>query len=128
MNITHWPTEIKLAKDKRSLVVTFAKDDSSDSASYDGQIMNLPAELLRVESPSAEVQGHGADQKTTPDGKQNVAITAIEAVGNYAIRIIFDDGHETGIFSWDLLYDYGVRQDQLMADYLARLEEAGLSR
>jgi DUF971 family protein len=128
MNITHWPTEIKLAKDKRSLAVTFAKDDSSDSASYDGQIMNLPAELLRVESPSAEVQGHGADQKTTPDGKQNVAITAIEAVGNYAIRIIFDDGHETGIFSWDLLHDYGVRQDQLMADYLARLEEAGLSR
>jgi len=128
MNITHWPTEIKLAKDKRSLAVTFAKDGSSHDSSDDGQIMNLPAELLRVESPSAEVQGHGADQKTTPDGKQNVAITAIEAVGNYAIRIIFDDGHETGIFSWDLLHDYGVRQDQLMADYLARLEEAGLSR
>ncbi len=124
MNITHWPTEIKLAKDKRSLAVTFAKNDSGG----DAKIINLPAELLRVESPSAEVQGHGADQKTTPDGKQNVAITAIEAVGNYAIRIIFDDGHETGIFSWDLLYDYGVRQDQLMADYLARLEEAGLSR
>ncbi|MDA7598662.1 DUF971 domain-containing protein [Alphaproteobacteria bacterium] len=128
MNITHWPTEIKLAKNKRSLAVTFAKNDSGGDSGDDAKIINLPAELLRVESPSAEVQGHGADQKTTPDGKQNVAITAIEAVGNYAIRIIFDDGHETGIFSWDLLYDYGVRQDQLMADYLARLEEAGLSR
>lgn len=114
----HWPTQITLTKDKKSLAVNFD----------DGTNIILSAELLRVESPSAEVQGHGADQKTTPSGKQNVGISAIEPVGNYAVRIIFDDSHETGIFSWDLLYDYGQRQDRLMADYLARLATENLPR
>ena len=118
MNSNYWPTEIKLAKDKKSLVITFD----------DGTIATLSAELLRVESPSAEVQGHGADQKTTPSGKQHVGVAAIEPVGNYAIRIIFDDGHETGIFSWDLLYDYGLRQDHLMSEYLDRLAVENLPR
>lgn len=118
MHNERWPTEIKLAKDKLSLLVSF--DDDTNA--------NLTAELLRVESPSAEVQGHGAGQKTTPAGKRNVAISTLEPVGNYAVRIIFDDGHETGIFSWDLLYDYGQRQDQLMVDYLHRLSSGNLSR
>ena len=113
-----WPSEIRLAPDKRTLHVSFDNGDS----------FALSAELLRVESPSAEVQGHGAGQKTTPAGKRNVAITNIEPVGNYAVRLVFDDGHDTGLFSWDILYDYGIRQDSLMADYQARLAEAGQSR
>ena len=90
--------------------------------------MSRRAELLRVESPSAEVQGHGAGQKTTPSGKQAVTISRVEPVGNYAIRLVFSDGHDTGIYSWDLLYDYGQRQTQLMADYIDRLDAAGQSR
>lgn len=118
MNNDHWPTEITLSKDKKSLTINFD----------DGAQTTLSAELLRVESPSAEVQGHGADQKTTPSGKQHVSIVAIEPVGNYAVRIIFDDSHETGIFSWDLLFDYGQRQQALMDDYLARLTDENLPR
>jgi len=112
---TIWPTEIRLAKAKDSLTIAF--DDGSQAT--------LTAELLRVESPSAEVQGHGAGQKTTPAGKRNVRITTITAVGNYAIRIGFDDGHDTGIYSWDLLHDYAARQDRLMAAYCERLAELG---
>ena len=93
-----------------------------------GYETTLSAELLRVESPSAEVQGHGAGQKTTPAGKAHVTISALEPVGNYAIRISFSDGHDTGLFSWDILYDYGQRQQQLLADYLERLAAAGGSR
>merc|ERR1711991_1071954 len=81
-----------------------------------GESFALTAELLRVESPSAEVQGHGAGQKTTPSGKQNVAISRVEPVGNYAVRLVFDDGHDSGLFSWDILHDYGMRQDSLMAE------------
>ena len=105
-----WPSEIRLSADKKTLNVTFEG----------GESMVLSAELLRVESPSAEVQGHGVGQKTTPLGKQDVRITGIEPVGNYAVRLTFDDGHNTGIFSWDILQDYGRRQDSLMADYRDR--------
>jgi len=113
-----WPLEIRLASDKRTLHVTFES----------GESFALTAELLRVESPSAEVQGHGAGQKTTPSGKKNVAISRVEPVGNYAVRLVFDDCHDTGLFSWDVLHDYGIRQDSLMAEYLDRLAAAGQPR
>ena len=115
---TVWPEEIRLSKAKDSLFVKFDN----------GYETTLTAELLRVESPSAEVQGHGSGQKTTPAGKVNVTIGAIEPVGNYAIRIRFSDGHDTGLFSWDILHDYGQRQQQLIDDYLARLAAAGQRR
>ena len=113
-----WPEEIRLSKAKDSLFVKFDN----------GYETTLTAELLRVESPSAEVQGHGSGQKTTPACKANVTIGAIEPVGNYAIRIRFSDGHDTGLFSWDILHDYGQRQQQLIDDYLARLAAAGQRR
>ena len=115
---TVWPEEIRLSKSKDSLFVKFDN----------GYETTLTAELLRVESPSAEVQGHGSGQKTTPTGKANVTISVIEPVGNYAIRISFSDGHDTGLFSWDILHDYGQRQQQLIDDYLARLAAAGQRR
>lgn len=118
MNSTHWPVELRVVADKTALEVTFET----------GEAVSLAAELLRVESPSAEVQGHGEGQKTTPAGKQNVKIAKLSPVGNYAVKITFDDGHDTGLFSWDLLYDYGARQADLMADYRARLAAEGLSR
>ncbi|MSO80531.1 MAG: DUF971 domain-containing protein [Alphaproteobacteria bacterium] len=94
----------------------------------DGANYALPAELLRVESPSAEVQGHSpADRKLVP-GKRNVGIKAIETVGNYAVRLVFDDGHDTGIFTWRFLREVGERQNELMARYVAALAKAGLSR
>ena len=113
-----WPEEIRLAKSKSLLDVRFENGNS----------FSLSAELLRVESPSAEVQGHGPGQKTTPVGKRDILIKSIEPVGNYAIRIGFSDGHNTGIFSWNTLYDYGLRQDELMTDYLSRLKSDGNSR
>ena len=113
-----WPEEIRLAKSKDQLDVRFDN----------GTSFKLSAELLRVESPSAEVQGHGAGQKTTPTGKQNIVISSVEPVGNYAIRIGFSDGHNTGIFSWNTLYDYGLRKEELMGDYLLRLASDGTSR
>ncbi|MBA4210665.1 MAG: hypothetical protein C0454_14165, partial [Parvibaculum sp.] len=88
-----WPASLKLKKAERILEVTFE----------DGAHFRLPAELLRVESPSAEVQGHGPSQKKTVPGKANVAIVALEPVGNYAVRIVFDDGHDTGLYTWDTL-------------------------
>ena len=115
---TAWPSEIRLASDKRTLHVTFES----------GESFALTAELLRVESPSAEVQGHGAGQKTTPPSKQKVAISRVEPVGNYAVRLVFNDGHDTGLFSWDILYDYGMRQESLMVEYLNRLAAAGQPR
>ena len=98
---------IRLSPQKNQLTVQFE----------DGFEALLSAELLRVESPSAEVQGHGADQKKIIYGKQDVTITAIEPVGHYAVRLIFDDGHDTGIYSWSLFYDYGKRSDAMMAAY-----------
>ena len=98
---------VRLSESKKTLTVLF----------HDGFEAVLSAELLRVESPSAEVQGHGADQKQIILGKQDVTITAIEPVGHYAVRLTFDDGHDTGIYSWALFYDYGMRKDALMAAY-----------
>ena len=109
------PSEIRLSADRRTLNVRFEG----------GENMALSAELLRVESPSAEVQGHGVGQKTTPLGKQDVRITGIEPVGNYAVRLVFDDGHDTGIYSWEILHDYALRQDSLMAAYRDRVATGG---
>lgn len=93
-----------------------------------GRTWRLPFELLRVYSPSAEVKGHGPGQETLQTGKRGVGIAAVEPVGNYAILIRFDDGHDTGIYTWDLLYRLGDDQDALWADYLKRLEAAGARR
>lgn len=103
-----WPLELRLDAAKRTLAVAF------DS----GERFALPAEYLRVESPSAEVQGHSAAQKQTVTGKENVAIEALEPVGNYAVRIRFDDGHDTGLFSWDYLLELGREQRTKWAAYL----------
>ncbi len=94
----------------------------------DGAAFRLPFELLRVFSPSAEVQGHGPGQETLQTGKRNVDIVAIEAIGHYAVKPTFSDGHESGIFAWTYLYELGTRQDAYWADYLAKLESAGADR
>ena len=114
----HWPVEIRHKQAERRLEIEFD----------DGQVFTLPAELLRVESPSAEVQGHGPSQKTLVAGRRHVGIMAVEPVGNYAIRIKFDDMHDTGIYSWDTLYDYGQRQEEMWQDYLNAIEAESLSR
>jgi DUF971 family protein len=114
----HWPVEIRLKQAERVLEVDFDN----------GARFRLPAELLRVESPSAEVQGHGPSQKQVVAGRAHVGILGVEPVGNYAIRIKFDDLHDTGIFSWAYLYELGEKQDELWASYLAALAERGLSR
>ena len=103
-----WPTELRLDKAKRILTVSY------DS----GEAFSLPAEYLRVESPSAEVQGHGPGQKQIVTGKDNVSIAALEPVGNYAVRIVFDDGHDTGLFSWDYLHELGREQKLRWQNYL----------
>lgn len=113
-----WPTEIRLKADRRTLVVAF------DS----GEVFSIPAELLRVRSPSAEVQGHGAGQRKTVPGKRNVEILGVDPVGSYAVRLRFDDMHDTGIYPWSLLADLGRNQDRYLADYEAELAEKGLSR
>ena len=115
---TPLPVEIKLHQVSRVLEIAFD----------DGKTFTLPCELLRVYSPSAEVRGHGPGQETLQTGKKNVEIKTIEPVGNYAVQLSFSDGHNTGIYSWDLLYDYGTRQDELWTQYLTRLEAAGQSR
>lgn len=112
------PTEIRLHQKSRLLEIDF-----SDGASF-----RLPYELLRVYSPSAEVRGHAPGQETLQTGKRNVEIVSVEPVGNYAIKPVFSDGHDTGLYSWDILYDLGARQEILWQDYLARLEAAGASR
>ena len=94
----------------------------------DGKNFRLPFELMRVYSPSAEVQGHGPGQEVLQTGKRNVTIDNIEQVGNYAIKPFFSDGHESGLFTWNYLYDLGDQQEQLWAAYLARLEAAGVDR
>ena len=104
-----WPTELRLEGAKKALIVAFDN----------GQRFTLPAEYLRVESPSAEVQGHSPSQKQIIKGKENVTITGLEPVGNYAVRILFDDGHDTGLFSWDYLYELGRDHDAKRAAYLA---------
>ncbi len=112
------PTEIKLHQLSRILEISFD----------DGKTFSLPCEFLRVYSPSAEVRGHGKGQETLQVGKKNVEIKAVEPVGNYAVQLAFSDGHNTGLYSWDILYDYGVRQDELWSQYLQRLEAAGQRR
>jgi len=118
MEAKRWPTEIRLAKDKRSLRIAFE----------DGATFDLAAEYLRVTSPSAEVQGHSPSERKTVPGKREVAIIGVEPVGNYAVKLIFDDMHSTGIYGWDYLYELGARHDERWADYLAELEAQGLSR
>jgi len=89
---------------------------------------NLPAELLRVYSPSAEVRGHSANERVLQTGKKNVGIKQLEAVGNYAVRITFDDGHDTGIYAWEFLHDLGTNQDKYWQDYITELKTANASR
>lgn len=113
-----WPTEIRVRSEERRLEIDFDN----------GTQFRYPAELLRVESPSAEVQGHGPRQKTLVAGKRQVGIVGVEPVGNYAVRIRFDDGHDSGIFSWKYLYEMGERQKELWDAYLAALADGGLSR
>ena len=117
IGIRHRPAEIRLKKEERVLEVDFE----------DGRQFRYPAEYLRVESPSAEVQGHGQDKRIVP-GRKQVAITRVEPVGNYAIRIAFDDLHDTGLYSWDTLYDLGERHDEIWQKYLDALAALGLSR
>jgi DUF971 family protein len=109
-----WPTELRLDPAKATLVVVF----------YSGERFALPAEYLRVESPSAEVQGHSLDQKQIVRGKEKVKIDTLEPVGNYAVRIVFDDGHDTGLFSWDYLHELGR---EYRAKWAAYLRAAGKS-
>jgi DUF971 family protein len=113
-----WPTELRLSKDRRSLTVTF--DDGSSFA--------LPAEYLRVESPSAEVQGHNPDERVTVAGKREVGIMEVNPIGNYAVRLVFDDMHSTGIYSWDYFHQLGREQATRWARYLDELEAKKLSR
>jgi DUF971 family protein len=113
-----WPVEIRLAKDRRTLHVTFD----------DGKAFSLSAELLRVTSPSAEVQGHSEAQRKTVGGKRNVTILSVDPVGNYAVRIGFDDMHSTGIYSWAFLRDLGLNVERRFQDYLDDLQAKGLDR
>jgi DUF971 family protein len=113
-----WPTELKVDKDKRVLTVTFD----------DGRSFALPAELLRVLSPSAEVQGHSPEQRVTVGGKKNVGIVRLEPVGNYAVRVVFDDGHDTGLFVWEYLRELGENREARWQDYLADLAAKKLTR
>jgi len=115
---SHWPQEIRYVSGEKRLEIDFD----------DGTRFSYPAELLRVESPSAEVQGHGPGQKKLVAGRRHVGIMEIEPVGNYAVRLRFDDLHDTGIYSWNYLYELGRNQEQIWRDYLAALESAGLSR
>jgi DUF971 family protein len=115
---TVWPKEIRLNSDKNKLSVGFENGSSFDYA----------AEFLRVLSPSAEVQGHSADQRVTVPGKSDVLVKAIEPIGNYAVRIVFDDGHDSGLYSWDYLHELGSAYDERWQEYLDELEEKGLSR
>ena len=113
-----WPTELRLRKDRRALTVAF---DSGES-------FELSAEYLRVKSPSAEVQGHSPDERKTVAGKKNVAILEVNPIGNYAVRLVFDDLHSTGIYSWDYLLALGRNRESYWRDYLDDLAGKGLTR
>ncbi len=115
---TPTPTEITLSKAERKLAIAFS----------DGSRFELPVEYLRVYSPSAEVRGHGPGQETLQVGKEDVNIERIEQVGTYAIQPHFDDGHHSGIYSWDVLYDLAVNYEKKWQDYLGRLKAAGVER
>jgi DUF971 family protein len=113
-----WPTELRLHKDRRTLTIAFDTGDAFD----------LSAEYLRVRSPSAEVQGHSPDERKTVAGKQNVAILEVNPIGNYAVRLVFDDMHSTGIFSWEYLHELGRTRETNWQDYLDELAGKGLTR
>ena len=116
--LKHKPKEIRVKRADKVIEIDFD----------DGKSFRLPAEFLRVESPSAEVQGHTPSQKQIVAGRRHVGILDVEPVGTYAIRIKFDDLHDTGIYSWDTLYEYGLRRDEMWQAYLQALEARGLSR
>src|SRR5437899_8918689 len=113
-----WPTELRLHKDRRTLTIAFDN----------GETFDLFAEYLRVRSPSAEVQGHSPAERKTIGGKRNVAILEVVPVGNYAVRLVFDDMHSTGIYSWDYLFELGRNQAEYWQDYLDELAHKGLAR
>jgi DUF971 family protein len=113
-----WPTELRLRKDRKAFIVTFDSGESFD----------LAAEYLRIRSPSAEVQGHSPSERRTVAGKQNVQILELLPVGNYAVRLVFDDMHSTGIFSWDYLFELGRNREKYWNEYLGELKEKNLSR
>jgi DUF971 family protein len=115
---TRWPLELRLKRAEKLLEIAFD----------DGSRFCLPAEYLRVESPSAEVQGHGRGQKTLVHGRAHVGIVSLEPIGNYAVRVIFDDLHDTGIYSWSYLHQLGAEHDRRWRDYLDALAANGLSR
>lgn len=115
---TPWPREIRLRKDRQHLDLTFST----------GESFSLSAEYLRVRSPSAEVQGHSPAERKTVGGKRAVQIAAIVPIGNYAVRLEFDDGHATGLYSWTYLHELGVNQTRYWNEYLAELAAKGLSR
>jgi DUF971 family protein len=114
----HWPTELRVSTDRQRLTVAFD----------DGERYDLSAEMLRVRSPSAEVQGHGPGQRVTVPGKRNVAIISITPTGNYAVRIGFDDFHDTGIYTWSYLRELGEKGAELFAGYERELAEKGMTR
>ncbi|HXZ10027.1 MAG TPA: DUF971 domain-containing protein [Paraburkholderia sp.] len=109
-------------------VIVHAKSRVLELQYGEGASYRVPFELLRVYSPSAEVRGHGPGQETLQTGKRDVTIVSIEGVGNYALQPTFSDGHSTGLYSWDLLYDIATRQDELWREYLHKLEAAGVDR
>ncbi len=115
---TPQPTGITLHQKSRVLEIAFA----------DGRCFKLPFEFLRVHSPSADVRGHGPGQEVLQTGKKDVTITRVEPVGHYALRLVFSDGHSSGIYSWDLLYAYGVDQEVMWREYLSRLQANGTRR
>lgn len=115
---TSWPTELRLARDRRSLAVSFD----------DGGVFEISAELLRVTSPSAELRGHSEAERQTVGGKRLVRILSVTPVGNYAVRLAFDDGHSTGIYSWPFLHDLGVNSATHFAAYERELLQKGLDR
>jgi DUF971 family protein len=113
-----WPSELRLSRDRKTLSVAFEG----------GESFALPAEYLRVKSPSAEVQGHSPDERKTVPGKRNVMILEVNPVGNYAVRLVFDDMHSTGIYSWDYLAELGCNQSAYWQDYLDELAGKGMTR
>lgn len=115
---TNWPSELKVTDNGRRLVVSFE----------DGRTFEFTAEFLRVNSPSAEVRGHGPGQEVTVAGKRDVTILNLEPVGNYAVRIVFADGHDSGLYSWTTLLEFGEHKDRLWQRYLDRLAAEGMSR
>ena len=113
-----WPRDVNFNRSSKTLSIQFE----------DGAVFHLPAEYLRVESPSAEVQGHGAGQKKTIPGKRSVSVKDLEPVGNYAVRILFDDGHDSGLFTWAYLYELGEKQSEKWEAYLSDLARQGMGR